>query len=48
VQPIVHPAVSARTERLRFFITLDHTEEQFRATVPTLARELEQLRLRVE
>jgi 8-amino-7-oxononanoate synthase len=48
VQPIVHPAVSARTARLRFFITLDHTEEQFRTTIPTLARELEQLRLRVE
>jgi 8-amino-7-oxononanoate synthase len=47
VQPIVHPAVSARTARLRFFITLDHTEEQFRATIPTLARELEQLRLNV-
>lgn len=48
VQPIVYPAVSARTARLRFFITLDHTEEQFRVTIPTLARELEQLRLRVE
>ena len=45
VQPIVRPAVSASTARLRFFITLDHTEEQFRATIPTLARELEQLRV---
>jgi len=45
VQPIVRPAVTASTARLRFFITLDHTEEQFRATIPTLARELEQLRV---
>lgn len=45
VQPIVRPAVSASTARLRFFITLDHTEEQFRATIPTVARELEQLRV---
>jgi 8-amino-7-oxononanoate synthase len=45
VQPIVRPAVSASTARLRFFITLDHTEEQLRATVPLVARELEQLRL---
>lgn len=48
VQPIVYPAVSTRTARLRFFITLDHTEEQFRVTIPTLARELEQLKTRVE
>jgi 8-amino-7-oxononanoate synthase len=47
VQPIVSPAVSARSARLRFFITLDHTEEQLRLTVPTVARELEQLRRRV-
>lgn len=46
VQPIVRPAVAARSARLRFFITLDHTEEQLRATVPTLARELEQMRRR--
>src|SRR5215469_5906488 len=45
VQPIVRPAVSASTARLRFFITLDHTEEQFRITIPTVARELEQLRV---
>jgi 8-amino-7-oxononanoate synthase len=48
VQPIVRPAVSASTARLRFFITLDHTEEQFRATIPTLARELEQLRVQAQ
>jgi 8-amino-7-oxononanoate synthase len=47
VQPIVWPAVSARSARLRFFITLDHTEEQMRLTIPIVARELEQLRRRV-
>ena len=44
VQSIVWPAVSARSARLRFFITLDHTEEQLRFTIPAVARELEQLR----
>ena len=44
VQPIVRPAVPADSARLRFFITLDHTEEQIQATIPTVARELEQLR----
>lgn len=44
VQPIVWPAVSARSARLRFFITMDHTEEQLRQAVPAVARELEQLR----
>lgn len=47
VQPIMWPAVSARSARLRFFITLDHTEEQIRLTIPAVARELEQLRRRV-
>jgi 7-keto-8-aminopelargonate synthetase-like enzyme len=46
VQPIVRPAVTRRSARLRFFITLDHTEEQFRVTIPAVARELEQLRKR--
>lgn len=47
VQPIMWPAVSARSARLRFFITLDHTEEQMRLTIPAVAREFEQLRRRV-
>ena len=34
VQPIVRPAVSATTARLRFFLTANHTEEQIRETVP--------------
>jgi 7-keto-8-aminopelargonate synthetase-like enzyme len=40
VQPIVYPAVAMQSARLRFFITRDHTEEQFRATMPILAREV--------
>lgn len=44
VQPIVRPAVSATTARLRFFLTANHTEEQIRATVPMVAQELEKLR----
>jgi 8-amino-7-oxononanoate synthase len=41
VQPIVYPAVALDGARLRFFITIDHTEAQFRTTMPVLARELE-------
>jgi 8-amino-7-oxononanoate synthase len=44
VQPIVRPAVSASTARLRFFITANHTEEQIRETLPLVAQELEKLR----
>jgi len=40
VQPIVYPAVAVDGARLRFFITVDHTEAQFRRTMPILAREL--------
>jgi 7-keto-8-aminopelargonate synthetase-like enzyme len=41
VQPIVYPAVSQDGARLRFFITVDHTEAQFRVTMPVIAKELE-------
>ncbi len=44
VQPIVRPAVSASTARLRFFITANHTEEQISETLPLVAQELEKLR----
>jgi 7-keto-8-aminopelargonate synthetase-like enzyme len=47
VQPIVYPAVPRNTSRLRFFITIDHTEEQIRYTMPIIARELQQLGLLV-
>ena len=30
--------------RLRFFITTNHSEEQFRTTIPLIVRELERLR----
>jgi len=43
VQPIIYPAVSMTGARLRFFITINHTEEQIRHTVSTVARELQQL-----
>ena len=39
VQPIVYPAVSEDSSRLRFFITAAHSEEQIRYAVQTLARE---------
>ena len=48
VQPIVRPAVSATTARLRFFLTANHTEEQILQTVPVVARELEKLRRSAE
>jgi 8-amino-7-oxononanoate synthase len=44
VQPIVRPAGSATTARLRFFLTANHTEEQILETVPAVAQELEKLR----
>ena len=44
VQPIVRPAVSADTARLRFFITANHTEEQLKATIPLVAKELDYVR----
>lgn len=43
VQPIVYPAVKADSARLRFFITVNHTEEQIRDTMATVARELRAL-----
>jgi 8-amino-7-oxononanoate synthase len=35
--PIVHPAVSARNARVRFFLTSQHSEAQIEATVACLA-----------
>jgi 8-amino-7-oxononanoate synthase len=43
VQPIIHPAVADDAARLRFFITTNHTEAQFRATLPRVAEELARL-----
>jgi 8-amino-7-oxononanoate synthase len=44
VQPIIYPAVAEDAARLRFFITYSHGEEQFRATIPHVAQQLERLR----
>jgi 7-keto-8-aminopelargonate synthetase-like enzyme len=44
VQPIIYPAVAEDAARLRFFITHSHSEEQFRATIPHIAQQLERLR----
>jgi 8-amino-7-oxononanoate synthase len=43
VQPILHPAVAEHAARLRFFITINHSEAQVRATVNAVADELERL-----
>lgn len=48
IQPIVRPAVSASTARLRFFLTANHTEEQISETLPIVAQELEKLRRSAE
>jgi 8-amino-7-oxononanoate synthase len=44
VNPIMYPAVPEAEARLRFFITSEHTGEQIRSTVSTLAEELQRLR----
>ena len=38
VQPIIYPAVSEESARLRFFSTALHTEEQIEQTVATVAQ----------
>jgi 7-keto-8-aminopelargonate synthetase-like enzyme len=38
--PILYPAVAAGDERIRFFITSEHTEDQIDHTVTTLAAHL--------
>ena len=43
VQPILPPAVPARSARLRFFITTNHSEAQIRASVAAVADELAKL-----
>jgi 8-amino-7-oxononanoate synthase len=40
---MIYPSVPQNEARLRFFITCDHTEEQIRLTVDTLAEELTKL-----
>jgi 8-amino-7-oxononanoate synthase len=43
VQPILHPAVPENSARLRFFLSSQHSEEQIRGAVRTLAAEIERL-----
>jgi 8-amino-7-oxononanoate synthase len=43
VQPILHPAVPEQAARLRFFITINHSESQVRETVSAVADELARL-----
>jgi 8-amino-7-oxononanoate synthase len=43
VQPILPPAVPARSARLRFLITTNHSETQIRASVSAVADELAKL-----
>lgn len=40
-QPIVYPAVADEDARLRFFITLEHTEDDIRTAVDALSAELQ-------
>jgi 8-amino-7-oxononanoate synthase len=39
VQPILYPAVSERSARLRFFLSSEHSEDQIRTTVAVAAEE---------
>lgn len=43
VQPMIYPSVPKNEDRLRFFISCLHTEEQLRTTVAAVAAALEQI-----
>jgi 7-keto-8-aminopelargonate synthetase-like enzyme len=40
---MIYPSVPHHAARLRFFVTCNHTEEQIRFTIDTLAKEIEKL-----
>ena len=40
---MIYPSVPQNEARLRFFVTCNHTEEQIRFTVDTLAEEIAKL-----
>jgi 7-keto-8-aminopelargonate synthetase-like enzyme len=40
VQPVLYPAVPAKSSRLRFFLTAMHTEEEIETAVKATAEEL--------
>ena len=42
-QPILYPAVSEKSARLRFFISCEHTEAQIKKTIQVLAEEIKRL-----
>jgi 8-amino-7-oxononanoate synthase len=46
VLPVTHPAVPAKSSRLRFFLTATHTEEQIETAIEATAEELAKLRER--
>jgi 8-amino-7-oxononanoate synthase len=46
VLPVTHPAVPAKSSRLRFFLTSTHTEEQIETAIEATAEELAKLRER--
>ncbi len=43
VQPILHPAVEEKSARLRFFLSCDHSKEQIKFTLETLAKIMEEV-----
>jgi len=47
VQPVTHPAVPAKTSRLRFFLTATHTETEMTAAIETTAEELGNIQARM-
>jgi 8-amino-7-oxononanoate synthase len=44
VQPVMHPAVPAKTSRLRFFLTAKHTNAEISAAIQATAGELDSVR----
>lgn len=43
VQPIIYPAVEEKSARLRFFLSLNHSDEEIETTVVTVSREMSKL-----
>ena len=43
VQPVLYPAVPAKSSRLRFFLTAMHTEEQIEAAIDAMVEELDKI-----
>jgi len=43
VLPVTHPAVPAKSSRLRFFLTAMHTQEQIETAIEATAEELAKL-----